>query len=198
MRNYMTGLLLGLLACGPAELKTPQSVDTEAPVVLIPEEFGVNEAPNCDQKNIGSNVCNIFLYDQFGSIWELYNHRGKVVVLNFSTSWCGPCQAAGMSTQGIYDHYNGDVEFVTLLVDGFTHGVPPTDEEIASWVENHNITTVSILQASREYVVDPAGITGYLIAGFPIYVFLDKNLTIQNAKVGFNETLVRQTIDEML
>ena len=63
----MTGLLLGLLACGPAELKTTQSTDTQAPINLIPEQFGVNAAPDCDQKNIGSNVCNIFLYDQFGS-----------------------------------------------------------------------------------------------------------------------------------
>ena len=194
----MINLLLALLSCGPAELKTNKLADTESPSAVIPEEFGVNEAPDCNQKNIGSNVCNIFLYDQFGSIWELYEHREKIVVLNFSTSWCGPCQVAGMSAQGIHDHYNGEVEFVTLLVDGYTHGIAPTEDEIINWVETHNITTVPILQASREYVVDPAGITGYLIAGFPIYIFLDKTLTIKDAKVGFNENLVKQTIDGML
>ena len=191
----MSKLLLMLLACGPAQLKTTKSSDTQASTVMIPEEFGVNEAPDCDQKYIGSNVCNMFLYDQFGSIWELYEHRNKIVVLNFSTSWCGPCQAAGMYTQGIYDHYNGDVEIVTLLVDGFTHGVAPTEDEITNWVDSHGITTVPILQASREYVVDPAGITGYLISGFPIYIFLDKSLIIKDAKVGFNENIIKQTID---
>jgi|TARA_B100000900_G_C20543370_1_gene701483 thiol-disulfide isomerase/thioredoxin len=191
----MISLLISLLACGPAELKTTKSTDTESATVVVPEEFGVNEAPDCDQKSLGSNVCNIFLYDQFGSIWELYDHRGKVVVLNFSTSWCGPCQSAGMYSQGIYDHYKGEVEFATLLVDGFTHGLAPTEAEIANWVESHSITTVPILQASREYVVDPAGITGYLIAGFPIYIFLDKDLVIRDAKVGFNENIIKQTID---
>ena len=105
---------------------------------------------------------------------------------------------AGMKTQEIYDHYNGKVEFVTILVDGFTHSVPPTDEEIASWVENHNITTSPVLQGSREYVADPQGITGYLIGGFPTYVLLDKNLVIANAAVGFSEPRLKQMIEELL
>ena len=170
----MISILLTLLACGPANLKVDKqdTKDTESPAVILPENFGVNEAADCDQKHLGSSVCNIFLYNQFGEIWELYEHRGKVVVLDFSTSWCGPCQVAGMSTQGIYDHYNGEVEFVTLLVDGYTHGIEPTDDEIQNWVISHNITTAPVLKASRDYVVDPAGISGYLIAGFPVTILL--------------------------
>ena len=159
----MITLLLTLLACGPTDLKTTESEQRDTQTTeqeVIPTEFGVVERPNSDQKALGSSVCNIFLYDQNNEIWELYQHKGKVVVLDFSTSWCMPCQNAGMHTQRISDEYGGNVEFVTLLVDGCTHSLPPTADEITSWVVSHNVTTAPVLRASRDYVMDAEGITG--------------------------------------
>ena len=192
-------MLLTLLGC-PAELEVAQNKDSgiKTTVPAPPPEMGVNEKDDCDQIQIGSSVCNMFLFDQNNEIWELYKHKGKVIVLDFSTSWCYPCQMAGMHAQPIYDDYGGNVEFVTILVDGYTHSIPPTEDEIASWVENHNITTAPILRGSREYVADPAGITGYLIGGFPTYVFLDKDLKIHSGVVGFNEEYIRTIIDGLL
>jgi|TARA_E500000331_G_scaffold39478_1_gene32765 thiol-disulfide isomerase/thioredoxin len=190
---------LFLLGC-PAELETANTKDTsvKSTAPIEPPELGVNERDDCDQKAIGSNVCNLVLYDQNGELWELYDHKGKVVVLDFSTSWCYPCQVAGMHAQPLYDDYGGNVEFVTVLVDGFTHSIPPTEDEINSWVENHNISTAPILRGSREYVFDPMGITGYLIGGFPTYVFIDKEMKIHTGAVGFNEQYVRTIIDGLL
>jgi thiol-disulfide isomerase/thioredoxin len=183
-----------------AKLEVAENEDSAPPTAAatIPTEFGVVEGPDCDQIQIGSDVCNIFLYDQNNEIWELYKHKGKVIVLDLSASWCYPCQIAGMHAQLLYDDYNGEVEVVTVLVDGFTHGVPPTEDEINSWVENHNITTAPILRGSREYMIDPAGVTGYLLGGFPTYIFLDKELKIHIGSVGFNEQYVRTTIDGLL
>ena len=197
----MSNILFFLLLLGcPAELNV-DSVSDSGDKYSNPEPppvFGVDEKDDCDQKAVGSNVCNLKLYDQNGDIWELYEHKGKVVVLDFSTSWCYPCQLAGMHAQPLYDHYGGSVEFVTILVDGFTHSIPPTDDEISSWVDNHNITTAPILKGSREYVMDQSGVTGYLVGGFPTYVFIDKNMKIHSGAVGFNEEYIRTTINGLL
>jgi hypothetical protein len=103
-----------------------------------------------------------------------------------------------MHTQKIQDDYGDDIVFATFLIEGLTYGISPTEEEINSWVIDHGITTAPILYASREYVMDQEGITGYLVGGFPTYVFLDKELKIYTGAVGFNEQYVRDTIDGLL
>ena len=45
--------------------------------------------------------------------------------------------------------------------------------------------------------MDPTGVNGYLVGGFPTYVFLDKDLKIHSGAVGFNEEYVRSVIEEL-
>ncbi len=190
-------MFFGLVGCGAAELKT-NGLDTAQAVVEeeIPEQFGIINTDECDQKHIGSSVCNMVFYDQNMDVWQLYKHEGKVIVLDFSTVWCGPCQHAGQYTQGIQSDYGDKLQFVTVLVDGAT-GEPPTEEEINEWVSSHGITTAPVLYADRS-VMDQTGETGYLVGGFPTYVFINKELKIHSGAVGFNEVYVRSIIDELL
>ena len=196
MRNLL--LLLSLAAC-PAKLETSEITDDTTAEQSPPEppEFGVNERDDCDQTAIGSSVCNIVLLDQNGEIWELYDYTGKIIILDFSTAWCGPCQSAGYRTQPIQDDYGSDIVFATLLINGMT-GEPATAQDVQDWVVGHVITTAPVLQASREYVMDPAGITGYLVGGFPTYVYIDHDMKITTAHVGFNEEHMRSILNNLL
>ena len=190
-------LYLTLMGC-PAKLDmVSKETDTERPAPQPPPELGVHERANCDQSAIGSEVCNLVLIDQNGKIWELYDYAGKVILLDFSTAWCYPCQVAGHRAQPIQDDYGDKVVFATILIEGIT-GESATQEDVNTWVIEHGITTAPILQGSREYVMDPAGITGYLVGGFPTYVYIDKDLKIHTGHVGFNEEYVRMTLDGLL
>ena len=56
-------MFFGLVGCGAAELKT-NGLDTAQAVVEeeIPEQFGIINTDNCDQKTVGSTVCNMIFY----------------------------------------------------------------------------------------------------------------------------------------
>lgn len=192
-------LILSLLGC-PAELQVTDSATKEISVPeepMIPPTLGINEKDDCDQKTLGSNACNFFLIDQNGEYWELYKHKGKIIILDFSTVWCYPCNVAATHTQKIQDEYSEDVIFVTLLIQG-NDGQPATAEDVHNWVVANNITSAPVLQASKDYIMDPAGVTGYLVGGYPTYVYLDRNLKIANAHVGFSEEYMKNILDGMI
>tara|TARA_R100001015_G_C4619822_1_gene176630 strand:- start:322 stop:906 length:585 start_codon:yes stop_codon:yes gene_type:complete len=193
MLNYILFFLVGCPA--PLQVTEKADGDSTATEPTIPEQFGIIDTETCDQKQIGSSVCNMIFYDQNKEVWQLHEQEGKVVILDFSTVWCAPCQNAGHYIQPIQDDYNGSLEFVTVLVDGMT-GQPPTEVEINEWVSSHNITTAPVLYADRT-ALDQTGETGYLVGGFPTYVFLDKELKIHSGAVGFNEQHVRSVIEEL-
>ena len=193
MLNY---LFFTLMACpAPLEVEEKLEFDSTAVEPAIPDQFGIIDTDQCDQQTIGSTVCNMIFYDQNKDVWQLYDHEGKVIILDFSTVWCGPCQLAGHYVQPIQDEYDSVLEFVTVLVDGAT-GAPPTEDEINEWVASHNITTAPVLYADMS-VLDQTGQTGYLVGGFPTYVFIDKELKIHSGAVGFNEQYVRSVIEEL-
>jgi hypothetical protein len=89
---------------------------------------------------------------------------------------------------------------VTVLIDGAQSPHPPTDEEMSTWVTDHNITTAPILQGSREKMLDPTGvgIDGYLLGGYPTYIYIGRDMKFYTAHVGFSEEYMREKIEEGL
>ena len=97
-----------------------------------------------------------------------------------------------------------EFQFVTVLLEN-KYGEPPTEYDIDSWVYNHNITTAPVLEASREKMldaqdgtVDEPGVTGYLLAAFPTYIYIGKDMKFYAGHVGFSEEYVRLKIEEGL
>jgi hypothetical protein len=188
------------ICCNPAELKTDQSEHTGNletteplfPVGMIPDD-------SCAQINIGDKVCNFRLKDQNGEVWDLYSHKGDIIVLDLSAGWCYPCNLAADSVQAMQESYERDnVQIVTVLVDGYVGSNEPTEDEINRWVSEHNIETAPVLQGSRPKMLDPAGEKGYILSAFPTYFYIDRDMILYDAHIGFGDEYVRQKIEDKL
>jgi thiol-disulfide isomerase/thioredoxin len=64
-----------------------------------------------------ADLSGIRFKDINGKVVDLGDLKGKVVFLNFWTTWCPPCLAEMPSIQKLYTQFKDDSDFVFLLVD---------------------------------------------------------------------------------
>jgi len=68
---------------------------------------------------------NFTLVDISGEQFSLSDHLGKVVLLDFFTTWCGPCIFEIEHLKGLYNEYSPDqLVILSISVDPYTDTVP--------------------------------------------------------------------------
>tara|TARA_Y100000310_G_C20616888_1_gene781113 strand:- start:66 stop:677 length:612 start_codon:yes stop_codon:yes gene_type:complete len=196
---FVLGLGTSCVQDKPLDNLTETGATEQAAEEKPDEPVGVIPAADCQQVDIGDKACNFKLLDQNGDVWELYDHEGSVILLDFSTMWCPPCQAAAHYMQPLQDDYAAaGVQIVTVLIDSLSYGQAPSEVDVDDWTNMHNITTAPVLQASRELMLDNAAIEGYSIGGYPTYIYINRNMEFYSGHAGYNDEYVRRTIEEGL
>lgn len=89
--------------------------------------------------------------------------KGKVVLLDFWGTWCGPCRAAIPHVQELYDKYKDD----GLVVIGVhtTNGA----DKMAAYVKENNMTYPCVAD------VEGKTVKAFGIDSYPDYCIVDKN-----------------------
>jgi thiol-disulfide isomerase/thioredoxin len=136
---------------------------------------------DCSQE-MGDHPCDFTLVDQHGEDFNLYDHYGKIIIIDFSAMWCGPCQFAATEVEELQKRYNKDIVYVTILIEN-GHGHPPTRNNVEDWAEIFHIETAPVLGASRNFLSsDPD--KGWPLSAWPQFYIIDRDMVIIDSFKG--------------
>ena len=157
-------------------LPTPEGFtaeDADAAALGLDPMAGGDEAPEL-KVAAGDDAPAFTLKDTAGTEVTLASLKGRVVLLDFWATWCGPCKAAMPSIQKIHEHFK---DKPVSIIGVNTWEDKPT--AAADYMKKKAFTYACLLNGD-----DLA--TAYGISGIPTLVLIDANGKVLDISVGFN------------
>ena len=115
------------------------------------------------------------------NIRDLASYKGRVVVMDFWGSWCGPCRQELPIIEALYERYKGNprVAFVGINWER-AQGAGEHRTLARDFVAKNNVTFPVVYDHER-LAVDP-----YQIQGFPTVFVVDREGLLRYVNLGFD------------
>ncbi len=158
---------MGFLACGKSNGKTTEQKKTKS-------SQAVSRANAESRTAQGPKAPDFVLYDKDGNTVRLSDHFGKVIILDFWATWCGPCRMEIPGFVQLYEKYKDDgleIIGISLDRDGWNAVIP--------FMEQYGVNYTVVL-GDQNVVMRYGG-----IRSIPTTFIVNKNGEVVDRVVGY-------------
>lgn len=154
-----------------------RSLFTLTPPTSAKEMAALGTGEDGSSSVIGTQAPDFTLADTAGHSYHLVDLRGKVVVIDFWASWCGPCRVSMPYLQKLYDRYASH-GLILLGLDG-----------------GEDADTVKGFATSQKYTFpllvggEPTVTGQYFVDAYPTTIVVDRNGRIVYRSTGMDGPL---------
>lgn len=130
------------------------------------------------QQMLNQAAPNFTLIDLAGDSVSLKGLRGKIVILDFWATWCGPCLASFPGMQQAVERFRADNQVEFLFVNTWERG-DDVQKRVSDFIKEKNYPFHVLLDLKNEVV------TAYGVEGIPTKFVIDRNGIIRFKSVGY-------------
>jgi peroxiredoxin len=139
--------------------------------------------------NIASNFTET---DSQGNEFTLESFRGNVILLTFSTMWCGPCRMEAPELVNLYNTFKERGLVIIQCIYQDEDGNPADLSDLARWLNEFGMTFTVFNDPDRSTV------DLYNFNAIPFNMVIDRDFIIRYRESGFYPDVLQQIIKELL
>lgn len=132
---------------------------------------------------VGNLAVDFTARDQNGNDVSLYDYSGKVILVDMSADWCGPCRNEASHLEALYYEYKQrGLRIITTLISG----------DPSEWAKEYGLS-FPVLDDNSEAIWDQYG-EGYV----PLNILIDRAKVIRYKEAGYDEAAIKAVIERYL